>query len=249
MSTIKNKYGIIYINNKRYYKENLKERDYSLEYTSPYLFTIEDNEIELFETSWVNLVRQTILSLNELKPKSNEELLAYKRDWSKAKLFVHKDSSLINHYPINDEIMININTTALHSFWIILDLLKFYDMDVNKCKLIIKRTPGAENKEVCDYFRDKQIQRFKYYLQTILDYDDKKIAIAIKNIQTLNRYEPFISPSYFDLFLCDDALTFYNIKCKLLHYLFYRRKFNEKQMEISKRYLDLLYDFYKIILV
>ena len=54
MSSIEEKYGIIYLGNKHYYIEDLSKRDYSLENCLPLYLKIEGEEI--YESTWINLL-------------------------------------------------------------------------------------------------------------------------------------------------------------------------------------------------
>ena len=49
------KHNLILIGKRRYYNENLNERDFHLENTTPYLLRIGDYEIQ--EGAWVEMIR------------------------------------------------------------------------------------------------------------------------------------------------------------------------------------------------
>ena len=70
---------------KRYYVENLDERDYSLENTVPYEFTLGDTVIE--EHSWGNLICAVVDLLLEKFPHGEEFLLDFSAPWSKKNIF------------------------------------------------------------------------------------------------------------------------------------------------------------------
>ena len=52
---------------------------------------------------------------------------------------------------IFDNLYINTNHTAVHSVWLIQDLLDFYCVDKENVTLLIKRPPSIEPQEVKDY--------------------------------------------------------------------------------------------------
>ena len=79
------KYGLVIINNQRFYVEDLTKRDFTLESTTPYSFSIETKTFK--ERAWVNLLPKIAIYLQQQNPKDNNELLSYRTNWSKSEIY------------------------------------------------------------------------------------------------------------------------------------------------------------------
>ena len=147
--TIEEKYGIVYFGSQHYYIEDLTKRDYVLENCTPYYFKIGYDEFIV--SVWGDLIQRVANYLIEEYPKTLEELKQFSYKWGKQKLFLDAPK-LASHFPLKNGLYINCNHTALHSCWTIQDMLDFFGVDIKECKLIIRRNPVAEVKEVKDYY-------------------------------------------------------------------------------------------------
>ena len=68
--------GIVFSGKKRFYKEDLTERDYLLENTTPVSFSLYDYIIE--ETSWGEMLRSVVALLLSIFPEKRNGLLSFK---------------------------------------------------------------------------------------------------------------------------------------------------------------------------
>lgn len=228
---------------RRYYRENLEERDFYLENTTPY--KIELLEYTLIKTSWVEMIKEVASVLLEINPKSIEELKEFRTDWSKQCYF--SEVKKTNYREINDGLFVNCNHTALHSCWLIQDLLDFFEIDKANVIMYIHRPSAAEPKDVRAFLLEKRLTKFKEYLFSKYSKTDEQCDKTINNI---NKYlTPFLtktSKSYNNMFLFDDYLTMYNYCDKMKTDIKSNAKFSDEQKKILNCYIKWLLEFQKI---
>lgn len=235
--------NIIFEGKRRYYIEDLTQRDYSLENTTPHIFEIMGNCIE--EHAWGELLRATTMTLLEYFPDYKERLYSFRCQWSKAAMFKSEEGT--NYKLVANNLYINCNHTALHSCWFLQDLLDFFEIDKSQVKLIIHRSPAAEPKEVKNYVEKKFKKDFISFLE--LSYG-KDIEYANKVLDKIDKYlNPRlvkISKSYTSFFLFDDTTTFSNYAKKVKEIINQEFYMNEKALKALNKYMKYLTEFYKI---
>ncbi len=153
--------NVVFDGKRRYYIEDLTERDYSLENTTPYQLDILGRAIE--EHSWGNLLCRTTELLLDLFPEYREKLLEFKCPWTKAQMFSLEEKT--NYKPINGGFYINCNHTALHSCWFLQDLLDYFKIDKSSVSFLIHRPSSAEPKKVKDYVEQRFKRNFADYIK------------------------------------------------------------------------------------
>lgn len=210
---IEEKYNIVYFGKRRYYIEDLSIRDYSLENTTPYYFSIGFDEF--VETAWVQMLAVvTNYLIEEYQPK-NEELLNFNLSWSKAKLFSETNKG-VNKVKLNCGLFLNVNHTALHSCWVLQEILNYFNVDISKCKLIIHRNPIAEPDEVKTYIKKRVKDAFKVYVKQELLKDE---AYYLKIVNGLDKID-YLFKKHFktfeSIYLIDNPLVFSNYKSSFI---------------------------------
>lgn len=234
---------IVFEGKKRYYVEDLTKRDFILENTTPHLLKIDDFDFN--ENTWVEMIRSLTLYLIFKYPEKKRKIIDFKTKWSKSNIF--STTPRTNFKQLSENLYINCNHTALHSCWLIQDILDFFEIDKSKVYLLIHRTPYAEPKEARKYFISKFKEEFGMYLS--IDQNKSKEAID-KIISNIERYmDPIqanLSKSYNSFMLFDDAIIFTNYAIKFNEYLDSNLKIKESNKLILKRYLSYLKEFYKI---
>lgn len=237
------KHNLIIIGKRRYYDENLNERDFHLENTTPYLLRIGDYEIQ--EGSWVEMIRNLSAFLVDKYPSLNCEIIDFRTDWSKSAIF--SNNSKTNYKKVMSNVYVNCNHTALHSCWLIQDILRFYKINLNEVKLYIHRPSSAEPVEVKDYFLRKARKEFLVFLMEAYDKTHVQGQKIISNISNyMNPILKKLSKSYDDLFLFDDYATAINYIAKEREYINAQLTIPEKNKVILNRYCNYLQAFYKI---
>lgn len=237
------KYNIVLKNKQRYYVESLIERDYYLECSTPYYFSHNTKVIK--EKSWVNLITKIVNYLQTNYPIEENALLNYRTDWSKSAIFSSEKRT--NFAEITNGLFVNVNHTAVHSVWLIQDLLDLYRINKTDCSLVIKRPPFCEPKEIIDYVEQQMKSGFEMFLT-----NEKKIAKerAVKisnNICVLNKYLAKMSKAYNNFYLFDNLQYLSNYKAKFFKDLPKYASFNEKQIKLCHEYLDYLTEYFYII--
>lgn len=234
--------NVVFDGKRRYYIEDLTERDYSLENTTPYQLDILGRAIE--EHSWGNLLYRTTELLLDLFPEYREKLLEFKCPWTKAQMFSLEEKT--NYKPINGGFYINCNHTALHSCWFLQDLLDYFKIDKSSVSFLIHRPSSAEPKKVKDYVEQRFKRNFADYIkihyQKDAEYADKVIRMIEKY---LNPMLIKISKSYTNLFLFDDNTTASNYIKKIREMIDGNYRMEDKAKKALNRYLNYLQQYYK----
>ena len=199
--------NLIYKGHKRYYIEDLTQRDYYLQNTTPYQFMIDNKVIE--SGSWVNMLKEIVTYLIEKYPKTEQELFDFRCDWTKAEIFTPTIKT--NYKQINDRLFINTNHTALHSCWLIQDLIKFFGIDINRVHLLIHKSPCAESENIRNEIEREFIKGFKDYIVNDLGKSTKFAdRVVYYTLTILNKILKAISPSYINFFLFDNRQILFN---------------------------------------
>ena len=232
------KNGIILKNNERFYSENLLERDFFLEGATPVYIMINDKYIS--DRSWIGIIPKLAIYLQDNFPKEKHELIEYRTPWSKTQIFSHEKRT--NYSPIFESMFINTNHTAVHSVWLIQDLLDFYNIDKNGVTLLIKRPPSIEPEEVKQFARQEVIFHFAEFLRE-KKMDQDSIDKVLKGMDVINKHMPKISKTYCDFYLIDNSLNVSNYKSRFLKECVKYVGWNEKKLMTEKKYLDLFTKF------
>ena len=240
---IEDKYKIVFVEHRRYYYLSLADKEYSLECTTP--LSLDIGIRQFISTSWKQLLLDVCTYLVQVNPGSENMLLDYNPTWSDKKPFSTVQSN--SWYPVGDGIYLICNHTALHACWLLREILELYGIELNKCKFIIHRPPGAEPKECRDFYGAKTKKAFIYYYVELLKRPQEKADQIIRNIDRLNKLLAVVSRSYDNFFLIDDNTTYANYKAVFLDFLRYKKRLEEKQVLIADKYLTILGDFYKAI--
>lgn len=234
--------NVVFSGKRRYYIENLSERDYSLENTTPYQIEILGNVIE--EGSWGILLCRVANLLLKLFPEHLKNITDFRCPWSKAAMF--STEARTNFKPIDNNLYLNCNHTALHSCWFIQDLLDYFNVDKSSVHFLIHRPCSAEPKSVKEYIEKRFKNGFVDFL--CLKYG-KTTEYAQKVIRNIDKYlNPMlvkISKSYTNLFLFDDTAIMQNYVKKIREIISQKITYDDKTKKILNRYLDYIVGYYK----
>ena len=243
------KYGFLTDGFARQYVSHAKERKYDFEnsvpkklqilapeeWDNPSSFSVNPLLHTFDATSWVRLIEALFNYLQDKAPKSKEELLAFRTDWSKAAIFA-ENKAIDNMVQVGDLFM-SVNFTATHSAWFIGDLLTFFGIKTGY--LFVHRAPIAEPKEIVDLVINKRKQGFKNYLMLkcgkSLESADKIIA-AFDN--SFNKILQKMSSSYYNFFLLDRTMYVSNLKSKMLIDINKYVAWSDSKKELARKYLD-----------
>ena len=241
--TLEEKYGIVYIDGKRYYSEDLTQRNYSVENSTPFSFFYSDGDhvVDVKDNTWNNMIYKIAVAFDEFIPKSEEEYLGVQNDWGKQKVFSREK---LKNYLAFKDIYINLNHTAIHALWTIQILLDFYGIDRASCQMLLRRHGSAEPKEAQAYFQNKTLEGFDCYLQEIRGYSQEKSKKIINNLTVANKLMPKISRSYDNLFLFEDGSMLSGYGKKLLEVLKFEKGLSNEQLDIIRMCVDLLAKYY-----
>lgn len=241
MPNIEEKYKIIYLNGRHYYIEDLSKRDYNLENCLPYYLRIEEEEF--FESAWIHLLPIVTNYLIDEFDITKEELLNFKTQWTKSKIFNEEEK--INNIKLKNGLFMNCNHTALHSCWLLQDLLKYLDISMLNCRFIIRRNPSAENSEVKKYFKEKHKNEFKYYIINKLNKDTVYYDKCIKGIDNTEVIFKKIFPTFESFYYFEDYSYYYNYKKKFIEYLEKNNIADPKIISVYSKILNIYGDYIK----
>lgn len=232
------KYNIVLTNNERFYVESLTERNFVLDGATPIYLMVGDTYLS--ERSWIGLIPKIAIHFQKLNPKSPEELLEYRTPWSKTQIFTYEKKT--NYSPVFDSMYINTNHTSVHSMWLIQDLIKFYNIDPNECTMLIKKPPLIEPKEVIDHVLEYVRGHFIDFLRE-KKLDKETIERVTKGMDFINKIQAKLNKNYYNFYLLDNPYNVANHKSRFLKDYKKAIDWDEKQLSIAKKYLDLYTDF------
>jgi hypothetical protein len=237
-------HGIKIVDNRRIYKMDLSKREFSYEFTSPYYLRLGNFVSK--STSYSNLLYELAKHLNDLSPKSKEELLSIRNDWGKQKVF--SDKCLKNFKPFNYGVYINLNNTSIHAVWTIQLLIKEWNADISGSEFFIHKMPRAESKEVLEYYDEKTRQKLIEYIRFTRSFSEEKIENTIYGLNRINRVycpEVFLKKGNDNIYEAETKYCYKKMKDDLFSYL--NKKFYNNDI-IRKHYkfcLNILGDFYQ----
>lgn len=170
----------------RTYVYDCFSKDYIFEFSTPMTLVIKfpDEEIFLIDNrAWADLLPTLVNKLQDKYHKTDSELIDFRVDWSLSSIFSLKKDK-VNMRKISDTLFFNINHTALHSFWLVGDLLKFYGVPTGKIQIC--RGIRGEPKKVISFIELKMKELFKEYLKEEICLADEMIKTVLVNIDILN---------------------------------------------------------------
>lgn len=234
---------IVFEGKKRYYVEDLAKRDFTLENTTPHLLKIDD--YDFVENAWVEMVRNLTAYLILKYPNKKSKISNFKTEWSKSNIF--STTPRTNFKQLDENLYVNCNHTALHSCWLIQDLLDFFEVDKSKIYFLIHRTPYAEPDDARKYFISKFKEEFALYLSMSQNKSKENIDKITSNIEKhMDPIQAKLSKSYDSLMLFEDNLSFTNYAIKFMKYIDFDSRMNDKAKMTMRRYIGYLKEFYKI---
>ena len=234
---------IVFEGKKRYYVEDLAKRDFTLENTTPHLLKIDD--YDFVENAWVEMVRNLTAYLILKYPNKKSKISNFKTEWSKSNIF--STTPRTNFKQLDENLYVNCNHTALHSCWLIQDLLDFFEVDKSKIYFLIHRTPYAEPDDARKYFISKFKEEFALYLSMSQNKSKENIDKITSNIEKyMDPIRAKLSKSYDSLMLFEDNLSFTNYAIKFMKYIDFDSRMNDKAKMTMRRYIGYLKEFYKI---
>lgn len=234
--------NVVFQGKRRYYIEDLTERDYSLENTTPYQLEIMGKVIE--EHAWGLLLCRTAGLLLEIFPNYKDKIFDFRCPWSKAAMFTPEQKT--NYKLVVEGVYINCNHTALHSCWFLQDMLDFFQVNKAEVGLLIHRPSSAEPKNVKEYIEKRFKKNFAHYICVNHNKTEEYAQKTISNIEKyLNPMLKTVSKSYTNFFLFDDNATLSNYIKKVREKVVNDFRFEEKAKKLLNKYLDFLIEFYK----
>lgn len=235
--------NVVFSGKRRYYIEDLTERDYSLENTTPYQIEILGNVIE--ENSWGLLLCKVSNLLLRSYPEFIATITLFRCQWTKSIIFSTEQKT--NYKPIDYNLFLNCNHTALHSCWLLQDILDYFQVDKASVRFLIHRPCSAEPVKVKGYIEKRFKNGFLEFICFKYNRSKENAEKIISNIEKyLNPMLGKISKSYTNFFLFDDNPTLYNYVKKVRELIAYKFNVDEKTKRILNLYLDYLVAYYKI---
>lgn len=237
------KYNVTLHRKKRIYKVNLDTRDFALFNSTPYLLTYNDFASQ--HHSWGNLLLDFVNYLEYNDPKKAEYLLGFNTDWSKQDIF--SDRKKTNYKKLLNGLYLNCNHTALHSCWLLQDIIGLYDIDTNDVNLYIHRGNDCEPKELIEKIQNEVKLDFKKFLIDKHNKSEINAQKIISNIDiAMNPKLKELSSTYTNFFMFDDYVMLYNYSIKFESKIDENLRIPQKNKMIFKRYLSYLKEYYKL---
>ncbi|MEG2052675.1 MAG: hypothetical protein RRZ92_01780 [Bacilli bacterium] len=235
------KYKIKIIDGKRYYELDLNNNFYGteLEDTVPYLFQYKDKIIK--KSYWGGMAIEILTYIDELTPKTYEQLLVLTYDFCKSTVFSRVKRTNFTKFK---DIYLNTNHTAGHAFRSIKTLLRAYNINFDECYFLSRKHINTEPDEVKENYKEETIKEYKYF-SLLRGCPANKLDSFVNNIEVLNKQLSKIGTSMNDLFLFDNYIDYYNVKCKLVSYIIDNFPCQNNYINAAKNNLFYLEKFYK----
>ena len=235
--------NVVFEGKKRYYVEDLTQRDYVLENTTPYQLKFLD--LVFNEHVWGNLLSKVSNALLNLFPDYESKIFDFRCPWSKQVIFCTEERT--NFKPVRDGMFINVNHTALHSCWLLQDLFDFFNIDKSTVIFLINRPSGAEPVRVKEYVSKRFKRNFASFI--VQRYEKSQEYAENNVIQSFEKYlNPMlrnVSKSYVNFFLFDDNTVLSTYVKKVRTQISLSMVFDDSSKKILNKYLDYLVSFYK----
>ena len=248
MADFYSSYGLVYIDNHRFYTFNLSERRFDLENTRPFYLKLDGKVFE--EHTWGKLIVMVYNYLIEKNELSQKNLLDFNVDWSKSEIFMVNQK---NHacLKLSNDLYVNTNHTSVHCYRLIQDFLLYLDYDLSNAFIVISRLGIAEPNEVKKFIIEQRKNGFKEYLKLIYTIDKTKILDNHFNF-LCKLDDLFISKAIefknlCSLFLIDYREDFCNFKSYFLKFLKKKTTMNEKMINFSNKIILEYYDYFKTL--
>ena len=227
----------------RLYLEDLSERNFSLESTTPYKIEIGEHVIE--EGSWGDLLCKVVQTLLIDCPDKRDGIYDFRVHWTKTAIFFKEKKT--NSKCLSEELWLNCNHTALHSCWLLQEILDYFGCDKSNIKFLIHRPCSVEPKDVRIFVKERFVRGFLYYLITQRGRDSEQAQKVVKLIEKyLNPILISISKSYTDFFLFDSNVVLSSYVKKVRTNIESSLKYNDKEKKVLIKYLNYLYDYYRL---
>lgn len=250
LKDLESKYNVIFDGYKRLYLIDLEKRIYVKDSTTPVLLKIEyfniENELiekEFHYRSWTELIQNLCIYLKDNFKKDINQLLNYRTKWSRKPQF--SDFKWVNYKEIGDNLYINCNNTCLHSIWLIQDILKFYNIELNRCKLMCRYAQSGENENLKNIILDDVKNEFLNYLNDEFKGRSKFINLIIVNMDKINEVLKKVSKTQYNFYLFDDYYIYGIYKSKFLKDCLKYINWNENQYKSVKKILNIYSNFFK----
>ncbi len=235
------KYHVSFERKQRFYRQDLTERSFDLECTTPHRLTVDGKQFE--QHAWGELIKALFNYLFDAHPSKIRTATNFEAGWSKQPIITREKRT--NAKQLASGLWVNCNHTALHSCWLIQDILDYFDIPLDSVEMIIKRPPAAEPIDLRISLKADVKKSFSLYLRNLGKEEDVAETI-INNIERfLNPILASISKAYNDLFLFDSVQNYYNYEVKVAQWVNERTTFNDKNKQVLVRYLRYLREFYK----
>lgn len=238
---IENKHNIIYVNQRHFYKIDMDKRNYTLENTKPYTFSINDQHFK--SNKWGRLVEEVSNYLIETYNPTREELINLSLEWTSQSLYIEERTLAAHLGPLINGLFINTNHTSTHLMWMLQDLLAKFNISMSDCQLLIKKSPKVEAIEINRYFINRKIEQLNEFLKVTEGFDENIILQLIKDIKVIDKVFKKRHESYVSILLFESKFTYAMIKTRFLKYL--RKEIdNTKTLKRTTYILDILTKFY-----
>lgn len=223
----------------RIYNISLDEKPFDVVFSLPLYFRVSDFIDK--SNSWKDLVDNFVIYLFNAFPEKRNILYEYIPEWSNYHAYVNEQSPELRK--VCDGLYAFNSFSAMHSIWLIVDLIKKYDLKGQKI-LKIKRYPGSESTKVAAITIKFMEESFFKYLRFI-GKSELNAKTLLANMSKINKIQSTVSNSFTNFYLIDDQATLSRIKMEFFKKSFKSVFWSSKQLEIVRKTLDYYTDFFK----
>ena len=247
MDNLNEKYGLVFLNGKRYYSFSLENKRIDLEHSKPFYLKLGDTVLE--NHCWGGLIQLVCNYFLKRKEIENDNLEKFRVDWSKTHIFL-REKRVNSDLPLLNGMFVNTNHTSVHCCWLIREIIMFFEYDITKAVMIIHKQGNVEPKEIKETIINANKEGYKKYL--IDTFSGMEESIAKKQIDFLTKadekFTPYVAKNKKSIFLIDNLLDLWKYRMDLFIFLKEKTNFSEKNTIILRKIVDNYYEYQKYIL-
>jgi hypothetical protein len=204
-------YHVYFEDGSRVYKIDLCEKTYNMDSYTPSTFIIDGKPIN--EGTWTRLLERLSNYLINKYSLSEDAMLNYEVEWSKAPIFL-KEGSLSAHIKLNNELYVNCNRTSTHLCWSVQEILKMFKVACHECELYVNIPQAFENPNVTNFVYDENRRKLSEFMDTRLNYSVNRIKAILAAIEKMDVLLQRTSSSYLSFLMLDTNNDLTRIKSR-----------------------------------
>ena len=213
-----NKHNVVLYQGVRLYKADFFDYVNKYEYSRPYIIKI-NNDI-IYVNTWANAVVETIDYIDKLKKDFYFNCSTFEVPWTKRQFFSNNEKhKFISPKISRSGIYVETNTDSLHLLWLIRELLKYAEIDLDKVEVLYKRKACDEPQEIQNFVKEDLYFKFKKWLMNFKGKSEKYADAKIDYFSKIDNIFFKVSSARVPLVLMDSKTELLKHSKKFINYI------------------------------